>query len=253
MVSDTVTHATAPQTVATFSWRRLLRWAAYGDIIVMAVMGIVLRDRLPLGLAVVAAVSLDLLHFRSGRFGVLILGLLFADTVVWTLSAAIFNVIQGEELSRLFIPASLSTISVAGLIAALAILVWRRKPESGGSIVRHVALAASAFFVMVMLAGFVVGNAQPASERSPDIVLRTENMIFSTTELSTNAGQVTVLVDNHDVWWHTFSIDELDVDLRIPSSGKRQVTFTAVPGVYRFYCAIPGHTPLGMVGTLTVR
>lgn len=78
-------------------------------------------------------------------------------------------------------------------------------------------------------------------------------MIFSTTELSANAGQVTVVVDNHDVWWHTFTIDELDVDLRIPSSGKRQVSFTAAPGVYRFYCAIPGHTPLGMVGTLTVR
>jgi len=251
-VSNMVTYATALQTVATFSWRRLLRWAAYGDIIVMAVMGIVLRDRLPLGLALVAAVSLDLLHFRSGRLGVLILGLLFADTVVWTLSAVIFHVIQGEELSRLFIPASLSAISVVGLIAALAILVWRRKPESGGYIVRNAALAAPVFFVMIMLAGFVVGNAQPAIEPSPDIVLRTENMIFSTPELSANAGQVTVAVDNHDVWWHTFTVDELDIDLRIPSSGKRQVTFTAKPGVYRFYCAIPGHAPLGMVGTLTV-
>ena len=252
-MSDIVTHATAPQTVANFSWRSLLRWAAYGDIIMMAVMGIVLRDRLPLGLALVAAVSLDLLHFRSGRFGVLMLGLLFADTVVWTLSAVIFNLIEGEELSRLLIPASLSTISLAGLIAALAILAWRRKPESGGSIVRNVAFTVPAFFVMVMLAGFVVGSAEPAIQRSPDIVVRTENMIFSTAELSAKAGQVTVAVDNHDVWWHTFTIDELNVDLRIPSSGKRQVTFTAAPGVYRFYCAIPGHTSLGMVGMLTVR
>jgi len=253
MVSDTITHATASQTLANFSWRRLLRWAAYGDIIVMAIMGIVLRDRLPLGLALVAAISLDLLHFRSGRVGVLLLGLLFADTVVWTLSAVIFNIIEGEELSRLLIPASLSTISVAGLIAALAILVWRRKPESGGSIARTIASAAPAFFVIVMLAGFVVGKVQPAIQQAPDIVLRTENMVFSTTELRANAGQVTVAVDNHDVWWHTFTIDELNVDLRIPSSGKRQVTFTATPGVYRFYCAIPGHTTLGMVGTLTVR
>jgi len=253
MVRDTVTHAVAPHAVATFSWCRLLRWAAYGDILVMAMMGIVLRDRLPLGLAVIAAVSLDLLHFRSGRVGALLLGLLFADTVVWTLSAVVFNVIAGEELGRLLIPASLSTISLAGLIAALAILVWRKKPESGGSLVRIIALAAPAFFVVVMLAGFVIGNVQPATQGSPDIVLRTENMVFSSTELRANAGQVTIVVDNHDVWWHTFTIDELNVDLRIPSSGKRQVTFTATPGVYRFYCAIPGHTSLGMVGTLTVR
>ena len=33
----------------------------------------------------------------------------------------------------------------------------------------------------------------------------------------------------------------------------QQVTFTAAPGTYRFYCAIPGHTALGMAGTLTVR
>jgi plastocyanin len=248
-----VTHAVAQHTVLKFSWRRLLRWAAYGDIIVMAAMGLVLRDRLPLGLALIAAVSLDLLHFRSGRLGLLILGLLFADTVVWTLSAAIVNVVQGEELSRLFIPASLSAISAAGLIAALALLVWRKDPESGDHAARVVALAAPVFFAIVMLAGFVVGSAQPAIAQSPDIVLRTENMVFSASELSADGGQVTVLVDNHDVWWHTFTIDELDVDLKLPSSAKQQVSFTAAPGTYRFYCAIPGHTALGMAGRLTVR
>ena len=247
-----LTHAVAQQTIRTFSWRRLLRWAAYGDIIVMAAMGLVLRDRLPLGLALVAAVSLDLLHFRSGRLGLLILGLLFADTVVWTLSAVIFNVVQGEELSRLLIPASLSAISAAGLIAALALLVWRKDPEAGGQVAWGVALAALVFFAIVLLAGFVVGSAQPALAQSPDIVVHTENMVFSSSELSASSGQATILVDNHDVWWHTFTIDELNVDLRIPSSGKRQVTFMAAPGTYRFYCAIPGHTALGMVGMLTV-
>ena len=240
-------------TVMSFSWRRLLRWAAYGNIIVMVIMGIVLRDRLPLGLAVVAAVSLDLLHFRSGRLGLIVLGLLFADTVVWTLSAVAVNLVEGEELNRLFIPASLSALSMAGLIAALAILVWRRNPESGGQVVRNVALAAPAFFVVVMLAGFVIGSGQTVIGPSPDIELRTENSVFSSSELSSKAGQVTVLVDNHDVWWHTFTIDQLNVNLRLPSSGKRQVTFTAAPGTYKFYCAIPGHSVLGMVGTLTVR
>ena len=32
-----------------------------------------------------------------------------------------------------------------------------------------------------------------------------------------------------------------------------EVTFTAAPGTYTFYCAIPGHESIGMRGTLTVR
>jgi len=62
-----------------------------------------------------------------------------------------------------------------------------------------------------------------------------------------------VNVDNRDVWWHTFTIDALHVDVQVPSSGKRNVTFNAAPGTYTFYCAVPGHAALGMKGTLTVK
>lgn len=35
---------------------------------------------------------------------------------------------------------------------------------------------------------------------------------FSSTELRHEPGQVTVTFDNRDLFWHTFTIDELDVD-----------------------------------------
>jgi hypothetical protein len=31
------------------------------------------------------------------------------------------------------------------------------------------------------------------------------------------------------------------------------VTFTAPPGIYRFYCRVPAHATAGMRGTLTIR
>lgn len=237
------------------TWQRLLHITALANIIVLTSMGIVLGDRLPLGLAVVSGLGLELMHFRGGRLGLIVLGVLFADTVAWTLSATVANVVQGEELIRLFIPASLAALSLAGLIAALAILVWRRNPESGGQAVRMVALGALAYFVAAMVAGFVAAGSrgQAPAPRQSDLTLRTENMAFSTMELAANRGSVTVFVDNHDVWWHTWTIDALHVDLKIPSSGKRQITFTAAPGTYTYYCAIPGHAALGMRGTLTVR
>lgn len=240
----------------TLSWHQLLHITALGNIIVLLAMGIVLRDRLPLGLAVVIGIGLELMHFRSGRLGLIVLGLLFADTLAWTLSAALANVAQGEELIRLFIPASLSAISLAGVIAAFVIFVLRRRPASSGAAVRTVALGALALFAVMMLAGFVIGSSRgqtPPAARQPDLSLRTENMAFSTTELNGRPSQLTVFVDNRHVWWHTFTIDELKVDLQVPSSGKRSLSFTAAPGTYTFYCAIPGHAALGMKGTFTVR
>jgi uncharacterized cupredoxin-like copper-binding protein len=39
----------------------------------------------------------------------------------------------------------------------------------------------------------------------------------------------------------------------VPVGRLRTATVEARPGSYRFYCRIPGHTSLGMRGTLTVR
>ncbi len=85
-----------------------------------------------------------------------------------------------------------------------------------------------------------------------DKLLVTENMAYSRTELATENQEVTMSLANHDLFWHTFTIDELDVDLQVPVGGERHVTFTAAPGKYTFYCAIPGHEALGMQGTITI-
>src|SRR5918999_746970 len=55
-----------------------------------------------------------------------------------------------------------------------------------------------------------------------------------------------------DLFWHTFTIDALGVEVRSPVGRLRTATFEARPGRYAFYCAIPGHASLGMRGTLTV-
>ncbi len=253
-VSSAVTDSGLFGTAAAWTWHRLLRWAALGAIIVLTAMGIVLRDRLPLGLAVLAGVGLELLHWRRGWLGVLALGVLFADTLVWTLSATIVNALHGEEVARLLIPASLSAISGVGVIAAFVILVLRRDWDTGGRIIRVVILSALLFFLVVVAIGAAnAGNLSQTSSSATALTVRTENLAFSTSELSAPSGQVMLNIDNHDVWWHTFTIDALHVDVQIPSSGIRQVMFNAAAGTYTFYCAIPGHAALGMKGILTLR
>ena len=60
-------------------------------------------------------------------------------------------------------------------------------------------------------------------------------------------------VRNRDLFWHTFTIDALGVDVTAPVGRLRSVTFEARPGTYSYYCRIPGHATLGMRGTITVR
>ena len=78
-------------------------------------------------------------------------------------------------------------------------------------------------------------------------------MAFSTTALSATSGDVTVHLSNGDLFWHTFTIDALDVNEPVPVRDELTISFKAQPGTHSFNCVIPGHASAGMRGTLTVR
>lgn len=67
-----------------------------------------------------------------------------------------------------------------------------------------------------------------------------------------SSGAITVEVANRDLFWHTFTVEDLGVDLRIPVGAERIVAFDAPPGTYQYICAIPGHPEAGMKGSLIV-
>lgn len=75
---------------------------------------------------------------------------------------------------------------------------------------------------------------------APQIELLTTQMVYDQEQLTADAGTITMRPVNEDLSWHTFTIDELDVDVDVPVNGKRTFTFDAPPGTYRFYCAVPG-------------
>jgi plastocyanin len=86
--------------------------------------------------------------------------------------------------------------------------------------------------------------------------LRTSNFAFDTTELHVVAGQTVALrLVNTDNTTHTFTIDELGVDVPIlPGDGNVAVFRPTQPGTYVFYCK-PHYdrtTGQGMHGTLVV-
>jgi plastocyanin len=230
-----------------------LRLAAAADLVVLLVTVVVLRDLLALALVALLLMGLGLLRFRGGWMGAILLALVFADVSFYTLSGAISNILYGGGIAALVLPAALATISLAGLISAIAVVVQRRNAAAGSRATRIVGQGAVAFFVILLVAGLITGGAGKQAEGHADIALETVNMGFSRTGLTAEQGEVTVTLANHDLFWHTFTIDALGVNLAVPVGGERGVTFTAPPGTYEFYCAVPTHASLGMRGTLTVR
>jgi plastocyanin len=108
-------------------------------------------------------------------------------------------------------------------------------------------------FIATSLTLVGVMTPTPAPQAPPGALLvEARNIAFVPTALDARGRKVTVALRNRDLFWHTFAIDAVGLDLRVPVGRLRSASFDARPGTYRFYCSIPGHARLGMRGILTV-
>ncbi len=220
-----------------------MRAAAITDLILLLGAAVALADAEAAAVGLGFVIGLVLLRRRKGLTGRLVLLLLFVDVLGWMMLGTITNIAGGEPLLAVATPAALSVTSITGAIATVA--AWRGGRNGRGPLV--VAGVAAGLWVLALLAGLITSDTDVVA----DVQVQSENVLFTPTSLQVGSGPVTVELANSDLFWHTFTIDELDVDLAVPVSGSRQTTFDAPPGTYRFYCRIPGHESR-MAGTLTV-
>lgn len=233
------------------SMKTLVRVAAASEGLALLFFAALHADRDAIALGVVCLVGLGLLAWRrSAIVGRVVLGLLFADIAFFTASAGVSNATNGEGLGPVALQLSLAVISAIGVAAV--VLGFLRRSAMGRRTGR--ALATVAVVAALVSAGSAA-SAQAAAGASGASTLRieTKDTAYSTRELVARAGEIRVDMTNADLFWHTFTIDALGVDLRVPLAGRRSVTFSAAPGVYEYHCGIPGHGQAGMTGTITVR
>ncbi|MDP3892525.1 cupredoxin domain-containing protein [Nocardioides sp.] len=69
--------------------------------------------------------------------------------------------------------------------------------------------------------------------------------------MTASSGTVGTLVENRDPVRHTFTIEQLGIDVELPAGTNRRVEFTALAGTYAFHCTVPGHE--SMTGMIVVR
>ncbi len=91
-----------------------------------------------------------------------------------------------------------------------------------------------------------------ASAASEVISMKSTSFAYSPETITAKVNEP-LTIDIDSVGKHTFTIDELGVDVLTPAGVVTTVAFTPTKkGTYEFYCAIPGHRAAGQVGTLIV-
>lgn len=229
-------------------WRRLV-WLA-GLTVTAATTGIAiyLSDIEGGVVALVFATSTWLISVRKGLVGTLGLLLIAGVTYYFMVTAAFINFREGSDLEAMYISGGLAVLSFVAILAAIGFLIRRdRRATFGPWLVVMLG-------VLLLLEPFLVAGVRPADAEisALDKHLVAENVAFSESQITVSAGEVRIGLENRDLFWHTFSVEELGVDLRVPVGADLSIAFDAPPGEYEFFCDIPGHPEAGMMGTLVV-
>ncbi len=232
------------------TWRRLVGIAAAGEVVVLLGIAALLGDRESAAFAALVAAGLLLLRFRR-RAGTIVVGLISANVAFFTGTAAAANLLDGAPLGTVAVPAAVAAVSLLTTISALAALTVGRRPEAVRGTAMSVAIIVLAFVATLGAAAALAAEGPSVSATA--LRVEAKNTAFSPRALTASAGVVVLRFANRDLFWHTLTVDELSVDLKVPVGGERTISFNARPGTYPFYCGVPGHREAGMEGTLTVR
>ena len=234
-------------------WRRLTVVAALANAVVLFGYGLTRGDREALVYALIMLVGIGLLRVGSGVLGLLVLAGLFVNIELWMFPAANGNATYRVGLAELVVPASLVAFSLAGFIGAVAGLVHLRDPAAGRAAAAPTGIITAVFVFASLGLVWAMTDAEPQVVPEGALEVQATNVAYVPDTLRAAGGEVTVAVRNRDLFWHTFTIDALGVDVTAPVGRLRTATFEARPGTYTYYCRIPGHAALGMRGRLTVR
>lgn len=240
-------------TSSALDWHSLLRAAAAVTFVLLVLAAILLGDVEAAAVAAGVALGFGLLHVRRGLAGQVVLALLFTNVLFWMSLGAASNLVGGDGFLAQLFPAALTASTATGLAAVMAVLAGRRGREPSQKAPLRAAIGGSQLLIALLFAGALTGGWDGHPAEDVDIAAVAENVAFSPDTLTAEAGDIAVSVANRDLFWHTFTIDELDVNVNVPVNGERRTVFDAAPGTYRIICRIPGHEGAGMVATLEVR
>lgn len=234
-----------------FGWVNLMALA--GAIFLLApVMPMLAEGFDPFFAILMAPLLMGLVLLRFARkVGIIWLGVVSLVLLVMN-AGFIPGALMHPESPADFVP--ISMLTVAALTAVISTIPAFRTARGRESDSRFPKLAAGVAVVLVAaaVAGSFAAKEMVTSDApgTGSIAITQENFAFGPDTITAKAGEVSLYVTNNDSARHTFTVDELGVDVSIAPGQSRLIRFDAEAGSYRFYCK--PHDP-GMDGDLVVR
>jgi plastocyanin len=248
-MQTTEARPTGPETAraAGIGWTELLFWSALGVAAAMIGGMVVFGEFIPPLLIFAAPFVIGALIIRRRRKGgAIFLGVVGVLTLLLNLPFIVPS-LRVPASTEDFIMTSVILVFLVVLLSAAVAAV--RTKESGPS-----PAARTLGFAALALIGLSIATAaaarvthESAVVQAGDIEIVTQDIEFSHEHITAEAGEVSVFVENKDTTLHTFTIEELGVDLQIPSNSAQRITFDAPSGTYDFECT--PHSD-GMKGTI---
>ena len=149
-----------------------------------------------------------------------------------------------------------SFIALLGSIVAFVQLRRGNPRVESTAVERNTLWAVTAVVaVIVVLSGVLTLAARDTveeSERVGAIEVLMKRTEFKTAQLNSKSGETMRLVlKNDDLYIHTFTIEELDIDVTVGPRGEKALELTpSNAGTFEYICTITGHE--SMTGTLNV-
>lgn len=227
---------TTPET-AGFGWVNLM--ALGGAIALMApVVPAIVGGFDPLFAILLAPVLVGLVLVRFARkAGIIWLGVVSLVLLVMN-AGFIPDALMHPESPADFVPVTMLT--AGGLITVISTIPAFRstRGHQSGSGFPSIAARAAVALVAAAVAGSLAARQMVTSDVpvSGSIVVTQERFAFGPETIVAQSGEVSLYVTNRDAARHTFTVDELDVDMSIAPGQSRLIKFDAEIGSYRFYC-----------------
>jgi plastocyanin len=247
MSDQTETVAPNERTEGGTGWANLLKWSAIASIVVIVLINVFAGLIPPLVIFAVLFLAGVIWLGRATKGPAILLLVSFILMVAMSAPFIIPTLAVPASGGDFILNIASLVAAVVGIVAAIAIL---RRSSGSSDAPKKLGLAALGLFLVAALFSVIATvGYEDATAQEGDVELAAEDIEFSEDSLETGSGDVSVFVDNADGTLHTFTIDELDVNLDVPASSAARVTFEAEPGTYEFYCAPHAED---MKGTLTV-
>jgi hypothetical protein len=215
-----------------------------------------LRDRDALVLTIALALAL-VVTTRRPLLGSLALGVLLLDVAAWMGLAFISHLGHDDPTASVVLSALLVVSSTVGFGALVVSLGARLDHEDTPGPARRPRPSLGAAFGLAWgLTAVVVVALAPSMVAVPEggegrVVISMRNNRFNTAQLNSRSGWVKLVVANPDLFWHTFTVPDLDIDIAVPVGSVREADANLPVGRYQYVCRVPGHGR--MLGVLVVR